>query len=67
MVLEVWEEKLLQYLKNNAKIMARELSAFWNVSKRTARTRIRMMVEDGKVVEFASGPFDPKKYYSLST
>lgn len=65
LVLEIWEEALLRHLKEDSKVKAKDLRGFWNVSKRTARTRIKKMVEDGKVVEFASSPFDPTKWYAL--
>lgn len=63
--LEIWEETLIRYLHENSRIEAKGLPEFWNVSKRTARTRIKKMIEDGKVIEFASSPFDPTKWYAL--
>ena len=65
LILKTWEDKLIQYLKNNLKITAKDLPKFWNVSKRTARTRIKKMTEDYKIIEFASSLYDPTKWYSL--
>jgi len=64
--LEPWEEKLMVYLKKHHKIRAKDLIKIWNVSKRTVRIRIKKMIEDGKIIEFASNLFDPTKWYSLA-
>lgn len=62
---EIWEEQLIHHLKKNRMITAKNIPTFWSVSKRTARTRVKKMVKDGKLIEFASSLFDPTKWYTL--
>lgn len=65
-ILDSWEDILIDYLKKNEKILAKDLPSLWNISSKTARIRAKKMVSDGKLIEFSSGRFDPTKWYSLS-
>jgi ATP-dependent DNA helicase RecG len=62
---EMWESSLIEYLRSNQTITAKQAKIVWEVTARTASSRLKKMCEKGLIVEIATGPFDPQKKFSL--
>ena len=60
-----WHNRLLEYLVEKGEITTKEAANLWKTSDRTARTRLRKLVNDKVLAEVATGPRDPKKTYVL--
>ena len=60
-----WHALLMAYLYTNEQIATKEAARIWGTSDRTARTRLRNLVEQGFLAEVGTGPKDPKKVYVL--
>lgn len=54
-----WEEILLIHLENYLSITTKEAAKLWKVSDRTARTRLKTMVELGRLQRIATSEKDP--------
>lgn len=55
----VWEEVILTHLENYPSITTKEAAKIWKVSDRTARTRLKAMVELGRLQRIATSEKDP--------
>ena len=62
-----WKAKIIEILKNDNEISTKDAARLWKISDRTARTRLRKLVNDGVLTELGTGPKDPKKTYALRT
>ena len=60
-----WQEQLEQYLLENNEISTSKAARIWDVSDRSARTRLRKLVSKGFLAEIGTGPKDPKRVYVL--
>lgn len=60
-----WHAFLMAHLSANKQITTKEAARIWKTSDRTARTRLRNLVEQGHLAEVGTGPKDPKKVYVL--
>jgi ATP-dependent DNA helicase RecG len=60
-----WLDPLMEHLVCTKKISTKEASRLWQTSDRTARTRLRSLVDKGILAEIGTGPRDPKKTYVL--
>ena len=60
-----WHAPLMAHLSANKQITTKEAARIWETSDRTARTRLRKLVEQGLLAEIGTGPKDPKKVYVL--
>jgi ATP-dependent DNA helicase RecG len=60
-----WQTRLLERLARDGQIATRAAATLWKTSDRTARTRLRQMVDDGLLAEAGSGPRDPRRTYFL--
>jgi predicted HTH transcriptional regulator len=60
-----WHTQLIVYLGQNLEISTRDASRLWKTSDRTARTRLRKLVEMGVLTEVGTGPTDPHRKYVL--
>lgn len=58
-----WHSTLFDYLAEKGEISTKEAARVWKTSDRTARTRLRRLVEEGALAEVGTGPKDPKKVY----
>jgi predicted HTH transcriptional regulator len=54
-----WEEVILTHLENYPSIATKEAAKIWKVSDRTARTRLKTMVELGRLQRIATSEKDP--------
>lgn len=54
-----WEEVILTHLENYLSITTKESAKLWKVSDRTARTRLKTMVELGRLQRIATSEKDP--------
>ena len=55
----------LDHLVEKTEITTKEAARMWKTSDRTARTRLRKLMEVGVLAEVGTGPKDPKKTYIL--
>ncbi|MBI2266442.1 MAG: hypothetical protein HYU64_14960 [Armatimonadetes bacterium] len=60
-----WQAHLEQYLLEHNEISTVKAARIWNVSDRTARTRLRNLVSKGFLAELGTGPKDPRKVYVM--
>ena len=54
-----WEETILMHLQDYPSITTKEAARIWKVSDRTARTRLKTMVELGRLQRIATSEKDP--------
>lgn len=64
-VILYWEEKLLESLKTASRISTSEAARLWDVTTRTARTRLRSMLVRGMVARIGTSEKDPGAAYTL--
>jgi predicted HTH transcriptional regulator len=64
--LESWQSEFISYLKKQGKLSTNEAAAFWDVSPRTARSRLSNLVEKGVIVRSGTSSRDPKGGYSIA-
>lgn len=57
--LQIWEKILIDYLDEKQSITTKEAAKIWNVSSRTARSRLRAMLESGRLQRLATSENDP--------
>jgi Fic family protein len=55
----------MAHITIHQQIATREAAYIWGTSDRTARTRLRKLVDQGQLAEIGTGPRDPKKVYVL--
>ncbi len=60
-----WQDRLIQYLQENTEISTSSAARLWQVSDRTARTRLRQLVLKGVLAEIGTSPRDPRRVYIL--
>ncbi len=60
-----WQTVLSKYLGREGKISTAAAARLWKVSDRTARTRLRQLVDAGMLGEVSRGPRDPYRVYVL--
>lgn len=63
--LHPWEEILLQRLKDIGPITPKEAAKLWKVTTRTARQRLKVMMEEGIVQRIATSGKDPRAVFIL--
>ncbi|KAF3362451.1 Uncharacterized protein PHSC3_000991 [Chlamydiales bacterium STE3] len=54
-----WEKVLFDHLEERQSITTKEAAKIWNVSDRTARTRLKAMAESGRLQRVATSEKDP--------
>jgi predicted HTH transcriptional regulator len=57
--LSEWEEILMRHLQDHTSVTTKEAAQIWNVTDRTARTRLKGMVEVGMIQRIATAEKDP--------
>jgi predicted HTH transcriptional regulator len=60
-----WQAGLLEHLAKESRISTLTAAKLWKTSDRTARTRLRRLVNEGLLAEVGSGPKDPYRTYVL--
>lgn len=63
---ETWKTTLVEYLSQNQEITTMQASELWEVTPRTASTRLNQLAQIGLVTEISTGPYDPRKKYVLT-
>lgn len=61
-----WQEILISYIKQHNRISVTEAAKLWNISSRTATSRLKALCKEEMLVELSKGPFDPYKVFVLS-
>jgi len=61
--LQDWEKTVMKYVDEHGEIPAKQAREIWNVTPKTAGSRLRKMCEKGLLIEIGSGPFDPQKKF----
>jgi len=54
-----WEKLLVDYLEENQSLATKDAAKIWNVSDRTARTRLKAMLNNGMLQRIATSEKDP--------
>lgn len=54
-----WEQALINYLKLNPSITPKDAAKLWQVTSRTARTRLKALLELGLLQRIATSENDP--------
>lgn len=60
-----WQKELEQYLFEHAEISTANAARLWNVSDRTARTRLRQLASKEFLAVIGTSPKDPRRVYVL--
>jgi len=60
-----WRTSLLSHLHQYSRISVVEAAKLWNVSSRTATTRLKSLCQEELLIEVSKGPFDPYKVFIL--
>lgn len=60
-----WHLPIIAYIQKHGKISASEAEKLWQITRRTASTRLKQMSQEGLLVEVSTGPFDPYKTFIL--
>jgi Fic family protein len=60
-----WHRQIIAYLIRQDEISTKEAADLWATSDRTARARLRKLVEKGILAEVGTGPKDPRRKYVL--
>jgi predicted HTH transcriptional regulator len=60
-----WKGQLERYLLERNEVSTANAARLWNVSDRTARSRLRSLVSTGFLAEIGTGPKDPRRIYVL--
>ena len=60
-----WRLALIDCLNEKGRISTHDASQLWSISDRTARDRLRKLVNEGTLVEVGTGPRDPRKVFIL--
>lgn len=63
---EPWQKDIVKYLQLHQDVTIKDASKLWDVTERTASTRMKKMLENGLVVEISTGNYDPKKKFALT-
>lgn len=63
MALDNTSRKILRILQEKGQLNTRAVAEALGMSPRTARTRLKALVEGGLILEVGSGPNDPKRVY----
>lgn len=58
-----WSQQLLEYLKKETEISAKTAMKLWEVSSRTARSRLKQLQEQGIIVRIGISENDPAAFY----
>jgi len=61
-----WQEVLVQALTEQSYMTPKEIAGLWDVTSRTARTRLGKMLELGVLIRVATSEKDPKAKYKLA-
>lgn len=58
-------QTIINFLEEHKKITAKKAQEMWGVTSRTASSRLKKMVEQGKITEIGTSSFDPLKIFKL--
>lgn len=61
-----WHIPLLNHIQKHGPTSAAAAEKIWNVTRRTASSRLKKMCEEGLLVELSTGSFDPHKTFILA-
>lgn len=61
-----WQEDLISYIRQHNRISVIEAAKLWDVSSRTATSRLKSLCQEEVLIELSKGPFDPYKVFILS-
>jgi predicted HTH transcriptional regulator len=65
-LLNSWENKIVEYLKENESIKSQEAAKLWKISDRAARTRLKKMIANGIIVRISTSDKDPHSLFVLT-
>jgi ATP-dependent DNA helicase RecG len=60
-----WKAELFAFLRTERTVSPKTAADLWQVTTRSARTRLRELVDDGTLSEVATSPNDPGKVFLL--
>ena len=64
-LLNAWEKKLIKYLQVKESIKSHEAAKLWKISDRSARTRLKKMIENGIIMRISTSEKDPHSIFVL--
>lgn len=60
-----WHNIIINYLKKHKEVTAKQAQEIWQISSRSATSRLKQMVEQGLLVELGTSVYDPYKTFHL--
>lgn len=61
-----WHNIMVQYLDEHQKVSAKQAQKIWEVTARTATTRLKQMCAAGILVDLSTSAYDPRKAFVLA-
>ena len=65
-VVRPWQQQLLDYLELYNQVSTKEAAQIWAINPRTAREKLRQMVDQGLIRKIGTSPKDPYAVYVLN-
>ncbi len=61
-----WKNRIIDYLYDHETINVSQASELWEISTRSASSRLANLKKEGLIAVIGTGPYDPKKKYVLT-
>jgi predicted HTH transcriptional regulator len=65
LIVSGWRKDLIDLIAKQKKITTKDAAGFWKISDRSARVRLKKMVQEGLISEISTHAFDPQKKFIL--
>lgn len=66
-IVERTNKEFLNFVKKNKKISTKTAAAYWNISPRNARVKLKKLLDVGLIRKIGTSPKDPKSGYILAS
>jgi len=66
MVLESWQRKFIEHLQKKESVSTKQAAAFWKMSSRNARIRLKQLIDKGLIKKIGTSAKDPQSRYVLA-
>jgi hypothetical protein len=65
LIVRGWRKDLMDLIVKRKEVTTKDAAVFWKITDRSARVRLRKMVEEGLISEISTHAFDPQKKFIL--
>ncbi|MEN9654592.1 MAG: hypothetical protein RL235_704 [Chlamydiota bacterium] len=64
-IIRGWRKDLMELIIKSTEVTPKDAAVLWKITDRSARTRLKKMVEEGLIAEISTHAFDPRKKFVL--